>query len=184
MKNFLIIAFICAFASPLFSQSNTIIWNERQPLQWIDFAGNVNNNSSFDAESFAEVKYNYTFNSPTNFYFEVYACFNKNTSWYRKEYQSPQLLKHEQLHFDIAELYARKLKAAFDQFKYSKNFASEILQIFDEQKSEYHLMQHKYDDETNHSLNNERQNEWEQFIDEQLNEIEVEQISFNKMKLR
>ncbi|MCW3106604.1 MAG: secreted protein [Segetibacter sp.] len=171
MKTFLILAFICSASLQSFGQQNSIIWNERQPLQWTDFAGEVNDSSSFDAESFAEVSYNYEFNGPKDFNFEVFASFNKNTSWCRKEYQTQSLLKHEQLHFDIAELYAKKLKEAFDNYQYSKNFSNEIHRIFNQKKLEYHLMQHKYDDETNHSLNKERQKDWEQFIYEELSEM-------------
>lgn len=170
MKTFLILTLICAVTLKGFGQ-NTIKWNETQPLQWIDFAGEINDSSTFDAESFAEVCYNYQFNSPKDFHFDVFANFNKNTSWCRKEYRTDALLKHEQLHFDIAELYARKLKEAFDNYHYSKNFVAEIQQIFNQKKMEYHLMQHTYDDETNHSLNKERQKDWEQFIYEELSEM-------------
>lgn len=168
MKPFIILAFIFAFSSPMFAQENFIKWNEGQSLQWPDFAGNVNEGSSFAAESFAEVKYNYTFNSPNDFYFDVYASFDKNTSWCRSQCKSPALLKHEQLHFDIAELYARKIKEAFYHFRYSKNFRNEIEQLFSQKKAEYHLVQMKYDDETNHSLNKQRQREWENFIANEL----------------
>lgn len=171
MKRFLIIAFFCVFGLRAFSQQNVVIWNERHPLQWIDFEGNVKTSSDFDAESFAEVKYDYTFISPKNFSFDVYASFNKNTSWCRKEYQSPELLKHEQVHFDIAELYAKRLQEVFDHFTYSKNFANEILQIFEQKKTEYHSMQMRYDDETNHSRNKQRQSEWEAFIKDLLAQL-------------
>lgn len=134
MKTFLIIVFTCAVIQS-FGQQEKVIWNEKQPLQWFDFAGPVNDSSSFDAESFAEVVYNYKFNSPKDFNFEVVANFNKNISWYKKEYQSQALLKHEQLHFDIAALYARKLKAAFDNYQYSKDYKNEILQIFNQKRS-------------------------------------------------
>ena len=92
--------------------------------------------------------------------FEVSANFNKNTSWCRKEYQSETLLKHEQLHFDIAELFARKLKLAFSNYSYSRNYQNEILEIFEEKKLEYHAMQRRYDEETEHSLNMFKQKEW------------------------
>jgi hypothetical protein len=170
MKPILIIAFICSVNITSFAQ-NAILWNEKQPLQWLHFSGPVNENSRFDAESFAEVKFNYVFNSPTDFYFDVYANFNKDISWCKKEYQTADLLKHEQLHFDIAGLYAKRLKAAFEGFQYSEDFKNEIQQIFDQKKTEYHLMQQQYDEETNHSLKKERQKDWEVSISVQLNEL-------------
>ncbi|GEO08072.1 DUF922 domain-containing protein [Segetibacter aerophilus] len=179
MKAFFIVACISTFVTHSFAQDSRIIWNDKQPLQWFDFAGPVNDTSVFDAESFAEVKFTYTFKSPTDFYFDVFANFHKNLSWYKKEYQSEALLKHEQLHFDIAGLYSKRLKAAFDNYQYSNNYKNEIQQIFNEKKIEYHLMQKQYDEETNHSLNKERQKDWEKYIHEQLNETGLQ---FNVVK--
>lgn len=178
MRSILIVAFICSSNVTSFGQ-NAIVWNEKRPLQWFDFSGRVNENSRFDAESFAEVKYDYIFNSPKDFYFDVYAKFNKNISWCKKEHQSTDLLKHEQLHFDIAALYAKRMKVAFETFPYSENFKNEIQQIFNQKKTEYHLMQQQYDEETNHSLKKERQKDWEVFILEQLSELKYK---FNYVK--
>lgn len=179
MKAFLLIAFICSFTLRLFGQENAIVWNETQPLQWFDFAGPINDSSRFDAESFAEVKYNYQFNNARDFYFDVFANFNKNISWCKKEYRTQALLKHEQIHFDIAALYAKKLKEAFNNYHYSKDYKKEILQIFNQKRTEYHFMQQQYDEETNHSLNKVRQKDWEKFITEELNELK---FKFNYVK--
>src|SRR5690349_9900935 len=121
MKAFLFAVIICTTLTQLSAQE-TITWTEGQPLRWYDFAGPVKDTSRFDAESFAEVKYSYKFNSTTDFNFDVYAKFDKSISWCKKEYQSEALLKHEQVHFDIAALYAQKLKAAFESFQYSDDF--------------------------------------------------------------
>lgn len=171
MKGRAILVFLCLAHLKNFAQQNNIIWSETQPLQWSDFEGQAIDSSGFDAESFAEVKYNYRFKSTSDFYFEVFANFNKNISWSRKEYQSDALLKHEQLHFDIAGLYAAKLKEAFERFRYTQNFRNEILAIFNEKKTEYQLLQTRYDDETNHSVNKEKQREWEKFIADELSHI-------------
>jgi hypothetical protein len=134
MKAVAFLVFICSTISTAYSQESFITWNDKKPLQWLDFAGPVKDSSTFDAESFAEVKFTYTFNSLYDFKFEVNATFNKNTSWYKKETQSLSLLKHEQLHFDIAELFAKKLKADFDNYAYTANFKNEIAEIFREEK--------------------------------------------------
>jgi hypothetical protein len=168
MKAFLFAAFVCFAAAQSHAQENIIVWNESAPLQWLDFTGTVNAGSPFDAESFAEVRYSYKFNNSNDFHFEVVANFDKKTSWCKKEYRTQALLKHEQLHFDIAALYSKKLKEAFDNYRYSNDYENEINQIFNQQKNDYHAMQKKYDEETSHSLNKEKQNDWEKFIFEQL----------------
>jgi hypothetical protein len=172
MKAVVFLVFICSISSA-FCQESFITWNDKKPLQWLDFAGPVKDSSTFDAESFAEVKFSYTFNSLNDFKFDVNATFNKNTSWYKKETQSLSLLKHEQLHFDIAELFAKKLKADFDNHVYTVNFKNEIAEIFDRKRVQYHLMQEKYDEETSHSLNAEKQRQWEFAIRDELRKMQL-----------
>lgn len=151
-----------------FGQQDVIIWKESRPLQWADFLGAVKDTSEYDAESFAEVTYHYTFKGPKNFSFEVQAGFNKNSSWFRKQTCCGDLLKHEQIHFDIAELFARKMREMFERYDYSQNFPQEIVEIFNIKKDEYWAMQLRYDEETNHSLNKKKQKEWENYIHNQL----------------
>src|SRR3712207_4091713 len=127
MKTFVFLVFTFLFSLSPFAQQNTLTWNEKQPLSWFDFAGEVNDTSLYDAESFAEVKYSYWYIGPDNISFTVSANFNKSTSWCKKDYRSEALLRHEQTHFDIAELYARKLKQAFENFRYSGDYQNEIL---------------------------------------------------------
>lgn len=167
MKLIILTAFFC-FSSLLTYSQHTIQWNENQQLTWEDFAGKVNDSSRFDAECFAEIRYNYKFHSPDNFEFDVCANFNKNTSWTRIGLQSNELLKHEQMHFNIAELFAKKLKRDFDTYSYTARYNMQILQVFDQVKIEYQAMQLEYDEETNHSLNKVKQKEWEDFIKNEL----------------
>lgn len=170
MKTLLLLAFISFLSLPLTAQQNTLIWTETTPLNWADFTGRIIDSSRFDAESFAEVKYDYVVNQSGEVHFKVYANFNKNTSWCRPDRRSQALLKHEQLHFDIAALYAKKLKELFDNYHYSANYQEEIRQLFNQKKAEYHAMQNKYDSETKHSLNIEMQLQWEKFISQELHE--------------
>src|SRR4051812_22301937 len=107
---FIIFGFICSISIATYSQPNLIRWNDKEPLRWDNFAGKINDTSWFDAECFAEIRYNYKFNSLRDFQFDVFANFDQNTSWIKKEYKTEALLKHEQLHFDIAQLFSLKIK--------------------------------------------------------------------------
>jgi hypothetical protein len=173
MKACVILVFICSAFCNTYAQENFVTWTNKKQLEWSDFSGPVKDSSHFDAESFAEVRFTYTFNSLQDFHFDVTATFNKNTSWYKKEAQSPLLLKHEQLHFDIAELFAKKLKAEFESFPYTENFRKEIADLFEKKKLQYHLMQDKYDQETSHSLNLEKQRLWEFAIRDELRKMNL-----------
>jgi hypothetical protein len=180
MKSLIVAALLCIGNTIAYGQENFLVWNENKPLEWNDFSGQTNDSSNYDAEAFAEVRYRYSFKSTADFHFEVLASFNKNISWSRKQRRSQDLLKHEQLHFDIAEVYARKMKEMFNNHEYGKNFANEILQLFNEKKLEYHAMQQRYDEETNHSLNKEKQIEWEVYVHEELNRLKPTQQLVSK----
>ncbi len=166
----LFISFIVSFFAytVVHAQDSLIVWTESRPLQWTDFSGAVKEDSKYDAEVFAEVQYRYIFLDKKHFKFDVFATFNKNTSWSKTAKQSEGLLKHEQMHFDLAELYARKLKEELENYNYTKNFAKEVIAIFEPIKKEYQLMQLKCDEETNHSLNKEKQLEWEAYLQNEL----------------
>ncbi len=166
------IATVLLFISMLSSgQENRLTWNENKRLRWDDFSGKVNDTSRFDAESYAEVKFDYIFNSPRNFRFTVKAIFNRGTWWIKQRHKSDELLKHEQVHFDIAELYARKLQLAFDTYQYTSNFRNEICEVFNKVKKHYHQTQQLYDEETNHAIVASNQRQWEILIKEELDKM-------------
>src|SRR3954470_6921615 len=168
MRAFVILIVICFVSILTNAQETRIRWNENKRLQWNDFAGKANDTSWYDAECFAEIGYHYKFENSRSFQFDVFANFIKDISWTKKENQSEHLLQHEQLHFDIAELFSMKMKEMFQNFNYTENYQAEIRQLFDKNKQAYHAMQQLYDNETNHSLNKTKQKEWEDNITSQL----------------
>ena len=148
----------------IYGQESFIKWNETPLLTWDDFTGKVNDTSKFDAECFAEIRYQYKSYTAGKFQFDVYAHFDKNISWSRKEKRSEALLKHEQTHFNIAQLFAKKLESDFKTCNFAENYNDQIQLLFTKAKREYESMQTRYDEETNHSLNKEKQKEWEGLI--------------------
>lgn len=182
MRLFIITPLICFFTIITYGQQS-IRWTNNQQLTWDDFTGQVNDTSKYDAECFAEIRYNYTFYGPDDFEFDVYASFDKNSSWSRKHKQSEGLLKHEQMHFNIAQLFAEKIKNQFENYFYTASYSEQILQIFNLKKAEYQAMQLQYDEETNHSLNREKQKEWEERILSELRETQMSlQLAQNDRK--
>ena len=79
------------------------------------------------------------------------------------------MLAHEQLHFDICELYKRKLQTNLSQAILDPmNFDSQIQAIFKNGWDEYQLEQKRYDDETEHGIIPEKQKAWEDSVKERL----------------
>jgi predicted secreted Zn-dependent protease len=85
------------------------------------------------------------------------------------------VLRHEQKHFDIVELYARKLRKLINANNYSSAIeltikSDSLYAIIDKEMDVY---QDKYDDETDGSMNGEQQRAWEKKITNEISELEA-----------
>ncbi len=155
----------------VFQGGDTICWLPNYKLNWDDFKGKPKN-SGFMAESNCV----FTFRAEPKvhdftvyLHLSLYACFEKNSSWVMPEQKKEPLLAHEQLHFDICELYKRKLQSKLSEAVLDPmNFDSQIQTIFKNEWEEYQLEQKRYDDETEHGIISEKQKAWEISVKERL----------------
>ena len=99
--------------------------------------------------------------------------FKKKESWTRNT-DSEQLLAHEQLHFDVTELYARKLRKKLSELKdpCSKG-ASKVQGIYNSNFDELHEYQASYDKQTKHGINKKEQAKWVETVAKELKELEL-----------
>ena len=143
---------------------DTIYYDFNRNLTWSDFKGTPNSNyygGAVTASGFA-------FNSQINFdgkniYLDigVYTFFSKNDSWKKPQINSNYHLLHEQHHFDITRLGSQKFIAEIEKAHFTKqNYSALLRSIFDKAYKENELMQKQYDRETNHSLNVDKQVDW------------------------
>jgi hypothetical protein len=97
--------------------------------------------------------------------FVVKAVFIRSRSWLKTD--SEHILKHEQGHFDICEIYARKLRQriASKKFQPSKRGFAEISALYKEVNNELQKEQDRYDRETEHSVKTEKQEFWNKKIE-------------------
>ena len=133
-------------------------WNEYYRLQWDDFQGEPDKNSLGDAATAVRIKAK-PFIVKKKIHYDVVAIFTRNKSWYRDT--SPELLAHEQLHFDIAELYARKIRRQIAEMKRQgvndiKTFNTAIHELL----LESNLVDAQYDAETLHGAMTRKQAAW------------------------
>lgn len=151
------------------SYAQKIEWNENRKLTIEDFKGKVPANQGERAATTATgIKYSY---SQDNKKIEVltYAYFDAQKSWIDKSKYTAQLLNHEQRHFDISEIYHRKLKKAINQeLKKSKNPQNIIAKRFKEIYGQSVNLQSLYDRETDYGRNIEKQKEYDAKIDAML----------------
>lgn len=138
-----------------------IVWKTFVPLSWDDFKGKVPPKPEWDATAYTGFKYNVQ-GTGKAISVEVTCYWNKYRSWKKnpKEVSVP-LLIHEKLHFNISELYARKMRKEIATRQAADRLNQQDIEgIFRQLVVEKDLMQKQYDDETQHSRNVAKQQEW------------------------
>jgi hypothetical protein len=148
-------------------------WNPNIRLTWADFKGKVPPAAEPAATTASGISYTYSANllhHEVHLDYEVNAYFYPNESWYRPTLCDENTLSHEQLHFDISELFARKMRDRLERTSFSDDVKAEIRKIYKEILQELQDYQDQYDWETNFSRNREKQLEWNQKIAKALQE--------------
>ena len=148
-----------------------VLWNPNIRLTWADFKGKVPPAAVPAATTASGISYTYSANllhHEVHLDYEVNAYFYPNESWYRPALCDENTLSHEQLHFDISELFARKMRDRLDRTSFSDEVKTEIRKIYKDILEELKDFQDQYDWETNFSRNREKQMEWNQKIAEAL----------------
>lgn len=112
------------------SDINTISWSEQTNLSWSDFKAESNPAVFEDAHSSIKYRPTWTVNSEKMgsdilFFIEnidISTEFHPLLSWVRESYATDNLLKHEQGHFDLAELIKREKLPELQDMFYGKKF--------------------------------------------------------------
>ena len=84
-------------------------WSGLWKPAWEDFKGRPPADKNYDAYTFYQVSFSYKIENGT-LRVEIKTCFDFDDSWVKEGKATPQLLLHEQKHFDISEIQARKLR--------------------------------------------------------------------------
>ncbi len=145
-----------------------ISWNEGKKLTWADYKGKARTDTDAAASTATYLGIEYNFNNK-GFGYKITCSFSKTKSW--GLYKTDYILAHEQGHFDIAEIFARKLNRQMREYKFNKNnFKEDLKKIYLNITTEKETMQNEYDRETNHSIIKDKQTEWLRKIDQLLTE--------------
>ncbi len=173
-KSFLAVAALLSWV--LFSSNSNeteiLYWGQTGKLTWEDFSGEprFDFEEIFALTSSGIMDYKGCKDGIINYSIKSY--FEKKESWVKKEARTEYHLAHEQLHFDITELYARKLRKLLStmEFKcgeeqnFEKFIAATLENWYNEQKN--------YDIITRHSVDRAKQIEWEYRIKMELSLLE------------
>lgn len=164
----IVIIFGAHVSSDVLSQNSDSVkcWSEKDRLKWSDYKGKISSNpDSSYLHAVTWCSYNSKpFRKNDILSYHVALVFKKYKSWKRDT--AKNLLAHEQLHFDIAELYARKLRKAIRGVSETisnptrQDFTFVIQKLYLENAA----VQNKYDNETVHGVIAESQVAWEKKI--------------------
>jgi hypothetical protein len=171
MKLALTLVYTTILILPAFSQKNCIKWDKNVKVAWSDFKGKADKNSAFAAMSAIGLEYRYNSWSNGNVYklkFEINSVFDRSQSWSKRNLRTRNMLKHEQLHFDIGGLVSREFKKEAENKKYSKNYKNEIESLFGKYSAILQKFQQKYDLQTYHGRDKTKQKEWENLVHQEL----------------
>ena len=190
MKNLLLlVAFLFSFSvfaqrSPITPnirklKNDTIIWKPDSLLRKEDFKARPRSkNGPLGLSAIGLLLYPGESGGQLLFYVE--ALFVKSKS-YLVEF-SVYVLRHEQIHFDISEVYARILRKriAETNFKKVRNATAEINKLYEKTSAELFREETKYDNDTQHGINSAKQKVWEEDIARRLKELDAyKELSVN-----
>lgn len=153
------------------AQEEEVPWNPNKRLYWKDFKAELPSNAHAAATTASGISYEFSTRYVENKMivdYKVYAFFYPTKSWYNPKICNEITLVHEQLHFDITELFARKMRTEMAATDFTKNVKAEVKAIYKRTLRELNNFQNRYDDETNYSRNLEQQKIWIQSIEKEL----------------
>jgi len=173
------------------SENNVLVWSNDFFLRWSDFNAESNSAAFEDSHSIIKYRYTWTVNSEKIeseilFFIEniqLSVEFHPVLSWVRTLQSNDDLLKHEQGHFDLAELIKRESLEKLQNKFYEKQFPTRGKN--EEQRKQFakedsgkmiavevekieEILSHRrqeYDEQTNFGQNLEKQSEYNSIFD-------------------
>lgn len=145
-----------------------IAWSEDTYLTWADFKGTPENENTYVATTNSGISISFsskTIDGVKSIKFLITSYFYPQRSWYMEGAVNDVILKHEQTHFDISELFARKLRKKLSVLKADDpDLKQKTQSIYAQNEQERVNYQKLFDWETNHSTVPEEEAIWEKKV--------------------
>ena len=152
-------------------KADTIFYRPDRPLQYNDFRAEPKS-GRYAAMVFTSISYEGNSRVDHNLLevvvkLKVYVV--RSMSWMQPESRNPEVLKHEQTHFDIARISAERFKKKLDKLELTvEDHDSQIQYQFLDSYREMNHLQKAYDSDTRHGLNPVEQRRWEEMVKNEL----------------
>jgi predicted secreted Zn-dependent protease len=151
----ILVTILINFLSP---PSKYIVWEKNRKLTYKDFKGVYNSGEAHAGNTECEFTYTCQY-VKKQLKVSSKVLFDTENSWLKLN--DPSLLSHEQIHFDIAEIYIRLFRQRCNNFGFTKaDFKTQIDSIFNLTDSDCDAFQQKYDAETKNGLVTSKQKIW------------------------
>ncbi|HEY9185035.1 MAG TPA: DUF922 domain-containing protein [Salegentibacter sp.] len=173
-KIFFFILLLFAVENSFSQKEEKIEWEEGLKLSWADFKATPKQGVAFEANTNSGISFSWSYSTESGqpvLKYEVITNFFPQLSWVKPGKEDDYLLGHEQLHFDISELYARKLRKAIDEYELGRNIRRDLNRIYEGIEKDRVTMQNLFDLETKHSTDKEAEAKWRKFIKEELKKL-------------
>lgn len=152
------------------NEDEMIPWRTQRKLSWEDFHSAPQKQGEAVASTSTSLGISYQVKNGQLTY-TITCNFSRKKSW--GLLKTDYILAHEQAHFDITELHARKLYEALYNYEFNaETFKKDIATIYEKIVAEKEAMQQAYDSETDHSRKRRAQYDWLDKIDVMLAETE------------
>lgn len=151
-------------------QDDYVVWEEGNGLRWQHFKGAPDAGDQVHAAvTFAGIELKVEkVNLLGEITFKAQAVFDQQQSWSYPNRQTATILQHEQLHFDIAEVYARKLERKLNALRIRQGQKAAAKKLLDRYTRAQLACQARYDRETVHGLHPQQQQAWRELIRQEL----------------
>lgn len=145
LKNIFFFVGFITLMSFTFVKDNFILWQENKKLKIQDFKAENNDTTKVNQQQFlgaiSAIRIEYSSfqrnkNSVPNFSIKTY--FDPNESWMLLK--NDYVLQHEQIHFDLTELYARKMRKSVESLR-QKNVTN--ISIYRKKIQHWNVMKEK-----------------------------------------
>ncbi|MDW7691496.1 hypothetical protein R9C00_17885 [Flammeovirgaceae bacterium SG7u.111] len=171
MKPFLFFSSFLIFPFAQLAAQKQLLYKNHPRLSWNDFKASPDiSNTKVGAIISSTIQMEMkSVNSKTGIItFTACAVMYPYQSWVKIGYNTEQTLNHEQLHFDISQLMAKKLEASINKQKLKVGEEGRIQKMFDDYNVVLVGLQKKYNRETEGGVNTTKQAEWDEKIRSEL----------------
>ncbi len=146
---------------------NKIYYSDSIHFGWHLFKGNLSQSDSLFAAGISQsIKYDLIKKYPDSIKIRISSIMNRDKSWVFPKEKSDEGLKHELLHFQINEIFVRKLRCYLlnGEFSYY-NFNSTLSDLLKEYRCFSLALNRKYDKITDHGMIESEQEKWKSLVE-------------------